>query len=62
MRELIIFIVLLVPVLVVYLWWKLFNTPKGERYLKMRMQGPFVPAGDDETQKETERNSGAPKI
>jgi hypothetical protein len=24
-------------------WWKLFNTPNGERYLKMRSQGPFVP-------------------
>jgi hypothetical protein len=61
MRELIIFIVLLVPVLAVYLWWKLFNTPNGERYLKMRMQGPFVPAGDD-AQKDIDRNSGAPKI
>ena len=36
------------PVLGIYLWWKLFNTPKGERYLKMRHQGPFVPENEDE--------------
>lgn len=23
--------------------WKAFNSPEGERYLKRRMQGPFVP-------------------
>ena len=23
--------------------WKAFNSPDGERYLKRRMQGPFVP-------------------
>jgi len=62
MRELIIFIILLIPVLAVYLWWRLFNTPNGERYLKMRMQGPLVPAGDDDAQNDIERNSGAPKI
>jgi hypothetical protein len=60
MRELIIFIVLLVPVLVAYLWWKLLNTPNGEKYLKMPMRGPFVPTGDDEAHKDTELNSGAP--
>ena len=33
--------------------WKAFNSPDGERYLKRRMQGPFVPltpkdiAGDE---------------
>ena len=40
-------LILLVPVLAIYLWWTLYNTPTGERYLKMRTQGPFVPAGDD---------------
>ncbi|MBC7608218.1 MAG: hypothetical protein H7228_01375 [Polaromonas sp.] len=29
--------------LVVRVWWKLFNSADGERYLKMRVQGPFVP-------------------
>ena len=33
--------------LVLFLWWKVFNSPNGERYLKMRVQGPFVPRGDD---------------
>ena len=27
----------------VYRSWKAFNSPDGERYLKRRMQGPFVP-------------------
>lgn len=26
-----------------YRLWKAFNSPDGERYLKRRMQGPFVP-------------------
>ncbi|WP_294771594.1 hypothetical protein [uncultured Rhodoferax sp.] len=29
-------------------WWRVFNTEAGERYLKMRTQGPFVPVSDDE--------------
>lgn len=24
-------------------FWKAFDSPEGERYLKRRMQGPFVP-------------------
>jgi hypothetical protein len=27
--------------------WKAFNSPDGERYLKRRMQGPFVPLPPD---------------
>ena len=34
--------------LVVYLWVKTANSPQGERYLKQRMQGPFVPLDKDE--------------
>ncbi|MDR7307944.1 DUF6966 domain-containing protein [Rhodoferax saidenbachensis] len=30
-----------------WVWWKLFNTPDGERYLKMRTQGPFAPINAD---------------
>jgi hypothetical protein len=44
----IVMVLLLVPVLAVFLWWKLFNTPEGERYLKMRMQGLFVPSDSDD--------------
>jgi hypothetical protein len=28
--------------------WKAFNSPAGERYLKRRMQGPFVPLTPEE--------------
>jgi hypothetical protein len=31
----------------VYLWIKLLNSESGERYLKQRMQGPFVPTEKD---------------
>ena len=34
--------------LVVYLWIKIANSERGERYLKQRMQGPFVPLDKDE--------------
>ena len=36
---------------VIHVWWKLFNSADGERYLKMRMQGPFVPIENDDTGK-----------
>jgi len=32
----------------VYLWVKIANSQHGERYLKQRMQGPFVPLDKDE--------------
>lgn len=56
-----IFLFILVPVLLVYVWWKLFNTPNGERYLRMRIQGPFVPASDDEAKKDEQGTRDAPK-
>lgn len=28
--------------------WKAFDSPQGERYLKRRMQGPFVPLNSEE--------------
>ncbi len=40
---------IIVLALLAWAWWKLFNTPAGERYLKMRMQGPFVPVDSDDT-------------
>ncbi len=45
MGTLFVVLILLVPVLAVFLWWKVYNTPDGERYLKMRRQGPFLPSG-----------------
>lgn len=48
-------IALLVLVLCLPIWaylaykcYKVFNSPDGERYLKRRMQGSFVPLGGDE--------------
>lgn len=29
-------------------WWRAFNSPDGERYRKLRMQGPFVPLDAEE--------------
>jgi hypothetical protein len=32
----------------VFQWWKLLHSEAGERYLKWRMQGPFVPLSKDD--------------
>jgi hypothetical protein len=29
-------------------WWKILNSPDGERYLKWRTQGPFTPLSRDD--------------
>ena len=44
MNTLISLVVILAAILLgAYLWIRLSNSPDGERYLKQRMQGPFVP-------------------
>jgi len=35
--------------------WKAFNSPDGERYLKRRMQGPFVPLTPEEKARDKAR-------
>jgi hypothetical protein len=47
---LIIFAVVVVPLggLLAYQWWKLLNSPSGERYQKWRAQGPFTPLSRDD--------------
>lgn len=40
----------LLGAIVFCVWWKVFNSADGERYLKMRMQGPFVPIETDDTE------------
>ena len=35
--------------------WKAFNSPDGERYLKNRMQGPFVPLTREEKARDADR-------
>jgi hypothetical protein len=41
----------------VFRLWKAFNSPEGERYLKRRMQGPFVPLTPSEQAREKSRES-----
>ena len=36
------------PLLGAYLWIRLGNSPHGERYMKQRMQGPFVPVDKED--------------
>ena len=36
------------PLLGAYLWIRLGNSPQGERYMKQRMQGPFVPVDKED--------------
>jgi hypothetical protein len=43
LRELGLVIVLVLIAYAAFRLWKAFNSPDGERYLKRRMQGPFVP-------------------
>ena len=35
--------------------WKAFNSSDGERYLKRRMQGPFVPLTSEEQARDKAR-------
>jgi hypothetical protein len=45
-RSMILLIVVVLVPLMAFLAWKwiqIFNSPDGERYLKRRLQGPFVP-------------------
>jgi hypothetical protein len=44
-------------VYIAYLRIKMFNSPDGERYLKRRMQGPFVALSDEEVAEDEARKS-----
>lgn len=44
-------ILICVSVVVFYFYLKYFNGPDGERYAKLRMQGPFVPDAEQETER-----------
>ena len=39
----------------VFRLWKAIDSPDGERYLKRRMQGPFVPLNPEEPTRDTAR-------
>jgi hypothetical protein len=34
------------PIVGAYVWWRIVHSRDGERYLKQRMQGPFVPINE----------------
>jgi len=36
------------PVTGALLWWFVASGERGEKYMKQRMQGPFVPANEEE--------------
>lgn len=42
-RDVALLFTLIIIAYAVFKLWKAFDTPDGERYLKRRMQGPFVP-------------------
>jgi hypothetical protein len=54
------FVAVVLPVMgyVLFRWWKLANSPDGERYVKRRMQGPFVPLGKDDVAEDNARIRG----
>lgn len=33
---------------VAWKWFKIFNSPDGERYMRRRIQGPYVPLSAEE--------------
>ncbi|MBD8543004.1 hypothetical protein IFU00_12000 [Oxalobacteraceae sp. CFBP 8761] len=39
----------------VFRLWKAIDSPDGERYLKRRVQGPFVPLNPEEPTRDTAR-------
>lgn len=36
-------------------WFRIFNSADGERYMKRRMQGPFVPLSPEENAQDETR-------
>ncbi|MGZ3158993.1 MAG: hypothetical protein ACXU7H_07910 [Burkholderiaceae bacterium] len=43
----------------IYLYIKVFGGENGERYIKMRMQGPFVPLSKEEIEEDEERKKNS---
>lgn len=54
--------VICVPLIIYvnYLSLKVFNGADGERYMKRRMQGPWVPVGADDIAEDEARANTAP--
>jgi hypothetical protein len=53
------FAVVCVPlfIYIIYLRIKVFNSDDGERYMKRRMQGPFVPLSEDDLARDEARKA-----
>ncbi len=54
-REIAVIFTLIFIAYAVFKLWKAFNSPDGERYLKRRMQGPFIPVTPEETARDAAR-------
>ncbi len=58
-----VWILFLIVLIVLFGIWGLFksfsvfNSPDGERYRKMKTQGPFVPLSSEEIEKDEQRKS-----
>ena len=50
-------VLVMVVVIVGIVAFRVFNSPDGERYQKMRMQGPFVPLSAEDIAEDEERIS-----
>ncbi|MGZ3237578.1 MAG: hypothetical protein ACXWIN_11080 [Burkholderiaceae bacterium] len=48
-------VAIVIPAVGIYLYIKTFNGKNGERYIKMRMQGPFVPLSKEEIEEDENR-------
>ena len=60
-RELALLFTVFVIVFAICKLWKALNSPDGERYLKRRMQGPFVPVTPEEEARGTALGQTRPK-
>ncbi len=45
---------------IAFKWFRIFNSVDGERYLKRRMQGPYVPLSAEENAEDAARKSKTP--
>ncbi|HEY8099477.1 MAG TPA: hypothetical protein VIF82_01895 [Burkholderiaceae bacterium] len=48
-------VVIVIPAFGIYFYIKTFNGKNGERYIKMRTQGPFVPLSKEEIEEDEKR-------
>lgn len=61
LRELGLTVMVIVIAYAAFRCWKAFNSPDGERYMKARMQGPFVPLTREEIARDKTKKALAKK-